>query len=928
VRSPPPTGLRRLRSAAAVALLAAAAWGRAATVGDLRCEYLVDPEGIDVAQPRLGWILHSDRRGTAQTAYRVLVASTAQILATNQGDLWDSGRVPSPTSIGVPYQGRPLDSLRACFWKVQVWDKTGTGSDWSPPGRWSMGLLQPKDWSGRWIGLDSGPAATGDDSRRLPARWLRKEFVASKAVVRATVCYSGLGWSELYLNGERIGDEVLSPALSDYHQRVYYVTHDVTRAVRLGPNALGVVLGNGRFYAPRQGKPQTETYGFPKLLLQLHLEYADGTAQDVVSDGTWRITAEGPILANNEYDGEAYDAGRELSGWAAPGFNDAAWGPAQPVDPPGGRMAAPMMNPVRVTGTIKPVSVAQPRPGVFVLDLGQNFAGWCRLTVSGPAGQEVRLRYAERLRDDGMLYLDNLRSAQVTDSYRLRGSGVETHEPRFTLHGFRYVELTGYPGTPGADTLEGRAVNDDLETAGTFACSNPLLNRIYENVVWGVRGNYRSIPTDCPQRDERQGWLGDRAAESRGEAYIFRNNALYAKWVLDMADAQRADGAIPDVCPAYWPFYNDSVTWPGAFAIIPGALLDLDADTRQLARAYPGIARWLRHQVGLVHGNLSAQDTYADWCEPPESPELIHSKDPARKTAGPLLATSYLYHCLELGARYARVLGQPADATEFHAEALLLKQGLNDRFFRKDLGQYDNGSATSYILPLAFGMVPPDDAPRVMDRLVHKIVAENHGHGSHGLVGGQWVNRLLNRYGHGDVAYGMATQTTYPSLGYMVGKGATTVWELWNGDTADPAMNSGNHVMLVGDLVTWLYEDVAGIAPDEDDPGFHHVIVHPTVVGDLTHVRATYRSYYGTIVSEWTRVDNRFTILVTVPANSRATVTLPSADPRAVTEADSSSAPEGPAAQAAGVTAREGPPGVAVFEVGSGSYRFRTTLPR
>jgi alpha-L-rhamnosidase len=923
-----PTGSRRLGVAAALAFLALAARGRAATVGDLRCEYLVDPEGIDVAQPRLGWILESDRRGTVETAYRVLVASTPRGLAADQGDLWDSGVVPSAASIGVPYQGRPLGSLRACYWKVRVWDQAGTGSDWSPPARWSMGLLEPRDWSARWIGLDSGPAAAGDDARTLPARWLRKDFVAPKALVRATVCYSGLGWSELYLNGERIGDEVLSPALSDFRRRVYYVTHDVTRAVRPGSNALGVILGNGRFYAPRQGKPETETYGFPKLLLQLHLEYDDGTVQDVVSDETWRVTTEGPIRANNEYDGETYDARRERSGWAAPGFDDSAWGPARPVEPPGGVLAAPMMNPVRVTGTIEPVSVRQPKPGVFVFDLGQNFAGWCRLKVAGQAGQEVRMRYAERLRDDGTLYLDNLRSAKVTDAYTVKGSGTEVYEPRFTLHGFRFVEVTGFPGTPGAEAIEGRVVNDDLETAGTFACSNPLLDRIYQNVVWGVRGNYRSIPTDCPQRDERQGWLGDRAEESRGEAYLFRNNALYAKWVLDMADAQRADGAIPDVCPGYWPFYNDSVTWPGAFAIVPGTLLDLDADSRALARIYPSLSRWLRHQMSLVHDGISKQDTYADWCEPPESPELIHSKDPTRKTAGPLLATTYLYHCLELGARYARVLGKPSDAADYHAEALLLREGLNKHFFKRDLSQYDNGSATSYILPLAFGMVPADAQTRVLDRLVHKIVVDNHGHGSHGLVGGQWVNRLLTEHGHGDVAYEMNTQTTYPSLGYMVTKGATTVWELWNGDTADPAMNSGNHVMLVGDLVTWLYEDLAGIAPDEGDPGFHHVVMHPTVVGDLTHVRATYRSYYGTIVSEWTRVGNRFTILVTVPANSRATVTLPSADPRAVTEADGPRAEEGPAAQAVGVTAREGPPGVAVFEVGSGSYRFRSTLPR
>ncbi len=905
-----------MRQAAATALFLFAVLARAATAGDLRCEYLVDPQGIDVSAPRLGWVVASERRGETQTAYQVLVASSPRLLDGGTGDLWDSGRVASADSIHVPYAGRPLGSLRPCFWKVRIWDRDGTPSDWSPPAQWSMGLLAAGDWKARWIGLDEAPGGAGDESRRLPARWLRKQFSPAGKVVRATVCYSGLGWSELYLNGERIGDEVLSPALSDYRKRIYYVTHDVTRRVQPGQNAIAVVLGNGRFFAPRQDRNHTATYGYPKLLLQLHLEFDNGTSEDVVSDESWRLTTAGPIAANNEYDGEEYDARQELGGWAEPGFDDAAWRPAQLVAAPGGVLSAPMIDPIRITATIKPVSVAEPKPGVFVFDLGQNFGGWCRLRAAGPAGTPVRLRYAERLRDDGTLYLDNLRSAQVTDLYTLKGGAPETHEPRFTLHGFRYVEVTGFPGTPGKDAIEGRVVNDDLEGSGSFTCSNPLLDRIYQNVVWGVRSNYRSIPTDCPQRDERQGWLGDRAAESRGEAYIFRNNALYAKWVRDMADAQRDDGVVPDVCPAYWPFYNDSVTWPGAIAIIPGALLDQDADVRELARAYPAVSRWLNHQISEVHDNISTHDTYADWCEPPESPSLIHSKDPARKTAGPLLATTYLYHCLQLGARYAKTLGMPEDEKRFAAEALLLRHGLNDHFFKRDLGQYDNGSATSYILPLAFDMVPAPDRPRVLARLVEKIMVDNHGHGSHGLVGGQWVNRLLSRSGHGDVAYAMATQTTYPSLGYMTTKGATTIWELWNGDTADPAMNSGNHLMLVGDLVTWLYEDVAGIAPDEDDPGFHHVVMRPTLVGDLTQARATYRSYYGKVGSAWQRDGAALSWVVTVPANASATVYVPAGNAAAVTESSQ------PAAQAAGVRFLRSEGGAAVFEVGSGTYRF------
>ena len=905
----------------AIAVLLWAGAARAATVGQLRCEYLVDPQGIDVAKPRLSWVVGSQQRGEVQTAYQILVASTPNLLDRGVGDLWNSRKVDASDSALVTYQGQELGSLRACYWKVCVWDRYGHASSWSKPARWSMGLLQPSDWTAKWIGLEP-KQAPADPSRRLPARWLRKEFTVSRKISRATVCYSGLGWSELRINGAKVGNEVLSPALSDYRKRVFYITRDVSPVLRQGVNAIGVVLGNGRFYAPRLKDPTTETYGAPKLVLQLRLEYDDGSSEDVMSDESWKLSADGPIIANNEYDGEEYDARKEFAGWDMPGFHDEPWQNAQLVAAPWGVMCAPMIDPVRVTGMIKPASVLEAKPGMFVYDMGQNFVGWCLLRVSGPAGQQVRLRFAERLRDDGTLYLDNLRSAKVTDLYTLSGDGAETFEPRFTLHGFRYVEVTGYPGTPGPDAIEGHVVGDDLESAGDFACSNPLLNRIYRNVVWGVRGNYRSIPTDCPQRDERQGWLGDRAAESRGEAYIFRNNALYAKWVQDMADAQRDDGALPDVCPAYWAFYNDDVTWPSCIAIVPGALLDQDADRSLIERAYPAIARWLNHQVGMVRDGISTRDTYADWCEPPESPALIHSKDPSRKTAGPILATTYLYHCLQLGARYAGVLGIPEDEKRFKEEAEVLKKGLNDHFYRKDLGQYDNGSATSYILPLAFDMVPASDRARVLSRLVSKIVKDNNGHGSHGLVGGQWVNRLLSRSGYGQVAYAMATQTTYPSLGYMAEKGATTVWELWNGDTADPAMNSGNHVMLVGDLVTWLYEDVAGIAPDEERPGFRHILMRPTPVGDLNWVKASYRSLYGLVSSEWKLSGPVLSLDVTVPPNATATVFVPARDASVVTESGK------PAAKAAGVRFLRAEDATAAYEVGSGTYHFESAQER
>ncbi|MFM2082736.1 MAG: hypothetical protein RL380_1427, partial [Verrucomicrobiota bacterium] len=428
--------------------------------------------------------------------------------------------------------------------------------------QWKVSKTEEPNWNtlafddSKWVAAKViGPAGMkpwGDtripENRRQPARWLRKEFAVEKKVSRATVYFSGLGLSELYLNGAKVGDAVLSPALAQYDQRQFYVTYDVTAQVRSGTNALGAVLGGGRYYADRSKVyAGTVSWGWPKLRLQLRVEYTDGSVSEVVSDASWKLSLDGPILANSEFDGEEYDARKEFAGWSRAGFDDSKWQAAQLASSPGGQLVAQMQQPMRVTGKIKPLSVRELRPGVFIFDMGQNMVGWCQLTVRGAAGDTVKLRHAETLQPDGSLYMANLRGARVTDSYTLRGGDTEVWQPRFTYHGFRYVEVTGFPGTPTLDALEGEVVNDDLPVAGNFLCSNDMINRIYTNIVWGTRGNYRSIPTDCPQRDERQGWLGDRSEECKGEAYLFDISTLYAKWRQDMTDSQRTNGSIPDV---------------------------------------------------------------------------------------------------------------------------------------------------------------------------------------------------------------------------------------------------------------------------------------------------------------------------------------------------------------------------------------------
>jgi alpha-L-rhamnosidase len=803
-------------------------------------------------------------------------------------------------------EGEPILLATDEQWKVAKEEMAGWNEAGFDDSKWiSARKLGP-------AGMEPWGNVRVAESRRQPARWLRKEFALEKPVRRAAAFYSGLGLSELYVNGRKAGDRVLSPALSDYNKRVYYVSLDVTEQVHRGQNALGVVLGNGRFYADRSKVYSgTASFGSPKLLLKLRVEYTDGSVSTILSDESWKWTSDGPILANSEYDGEEYDARKEFPGWSAAGFNDSQWQPAEIVSAPAGKLMAEPIEPIRVTETLTPLKLTEPKAGVFIYDMGQNMVGWCRLKVSGPAGTKVSLRHAETLNPDGTLYMANLRGARVTDTYILKGKGTESWEPRFTYHGFRYIEVKGYPGRPKLDSLEGRVVHDDL--------ANPLLNQVYRNVIWGVRGNYRSIPTDCPQRDERQGWLGDRSEESRGETYIYNNAPLYAKWLQDIADAQRESGSLPDVAPPFWPIYSDNVTWPSTAVLIPETLRRQFGDALAIEREYNTGRRWIEHMLGFVTNGIIAKDSYGDWCMPPEDPTMIHSKDPNRQTSKALLATSYFYHDLRLMEHYATLLCKPDDARRFGELAEQMKSAFNQKFLSREKGEYDNGTQTSCVLPLAFGLVPEDQEQRVFEQLARKITDESKGHIGTGLIGGQYLNRVLSDHGRADLAYTIATQKDYPSWGYMIANGATTIWELWNGNTADPTMNSGNHVMLVGDLVIWLYEYIGGIRPEESQPGFKHVILKPCPIKDLKFARTTHRSPYGLITSHWRQANDRFDWDVNIPANSTATIFVPARNRATVTESGKR------ADQAVGLRFLRAEKDYVVFEAGSGKYRFRSS---
>ena len=530
-------------------------------VTDLRTEQLKNPLGIDIRHPRLGWRIESDEQNVMQTAYHILVASSPELLAQGKGDCWDSGKVKTDASQWITYQGETLKRNTPYYWKVKVYTHTNE-TDWSEPASWSMGLLNEADWQGQWIGLDRpAPGDSETQWSRLAARYLRKEFALTKEVKRATVHIAGMGLYELFINGQRIGEQVLAPAPTDYRKTILYNTYDVTPQLQK-ENAIGVILGNGRFYTMRQNyKPyKIPTFGYPKLRLNLIVEYTDGSRQTIASDISWKLTTEGPIRSNNEYDGEEYDARKELGDWNRAGYDDTNWIPAGRVSIPSGTLRAQMMPGMKVTESLKPVSIRK-QGDKQILDIGQNMAGWLRIRIKGQAGDSIRLRFAERLQPDGEIFTKNLRDAHCTDIYVVSGREPQdaTWAPRFVYHGFRYVEISGYPNAKTED-FTAEVIDDEMAHTGTFTCSDETLNQVLRNAFWGIRSNYKGMPVDCPQRNERQPWLGDHAMGSWGESLFFNNHALYNKWTRDIREAQREDGCIPDVAPAYWNYYSDNVT--------------------------------------------------------------------------------------------------------------------------------------------------------------------------------------------------------------------------------------------------------------------------------------------------------------------------------------------------------------------------------
>lgn len=880
---------------------------------NLKCEMLVNPLGIDVTQPRLSWEIISSKRNVTQKAYQVLVASTAEKLEQNDIDLWNSGKIDKDESIHVKYNGQALTSRMRCYWKVKTWTTAGE-SEWSATNSWTMGLLNYKDWPKGWIGFDRAfPWDNTKTDSRLSARYFRKEFQSTKKVKYATASIIGLGLYQLYLNGKKVGEEVLTPSPTDYNKNVKYNTYDVTSYLQEGKNAVGAILGNGRFFAMRQNeKPyKIKTFGFPKMLLNIHIVYSDGSTVNIDTDDSWKGTADGPIRANNEYDGEEYDATKEAIGWNKAGFDDSKWLKAEFVQEPSGTIEAQMNENMRVMNTLKPISVKALQGGRYLLDMGQNMVGWLQIKVKGQKGKQVKLRFAESLQENGELFTANLRNAKCTDLYTFKGSESELWEPAFAYRGFRYVEISGLNYAPSLNDFTGKMIYDKMNTVGTFETSNVLTNQIFKNAWWGIAGNYKGIPIDCPQRNERMPWLGDRGAVAHGENFLFDNGKFYAKWLQDIRNAQKEDGAIPDVAPAFWRYYSDNMSWPGSIVLITEMLYKQTGDVNAVTDNYPAIKKWLRYmQERYMKDYILTKDSYGDWCMPPVTIEAGRGKSADKKYPSELISTAYYYHFTQLMMRFSRISGNDSDYKDFQVLGDKIKAAFNLKFYNEK-GFYASNNLTDNIIPLYFGMVPQANIDQVFKNIVYTVEVTNKGHLSNGLVGVQWLMRCLNDYGRPDLAYTIATQKTYPGWGYMIDNGATTIWELWNGNTADPKMNSQNHVMMLGDLLIWYYENLAGIKAES--PAFKKINMKPEMINGLDQVTAGYHSAYGLIKSSYSKTAHKFNWKVSIPANTTARLYIPAKDKNAVTES------LGSIKDLKFIKLEKDR---AIYEVGSGDYEF------
>ena len=890
------------------------------TLTALRVEAQENPVGIDARTPRFSWQIQSQARGVRQAAYEIQVTDCESNQAG--GRIWTSGKVSSDQSTQLSYGGPSLQSRRRYCWQARVWDTKGHQSDWSVPAYWEMGLLSARDWSADWI----EPRLPEDTSKPQPAPMLRKTFQLEGPIVRARAYVTSHGLYEFYLNGQRVSDRLFTPGWTDYAKRLQYQTYDVTAQLKNGANAVGAMLGDGWYRGMIGFNNQRNRYGqHLGLLMQIEITYADGHSQKIVSDGSWKA-ATGPIRASQIYAGEIYDARLEKTGWTDAGYDDRDWSAVGTITASKDILVAQVGPPVRRISEITPVKIFKAPSGAMIADMGQNLTGWVRLRVKGPAGTTITLRHGEVLDAQGNLYIENLRAAEQTVQYTLKGGGDETYEPHFTFQGFRYVAVEGYPGDLEPGSLTGIVIHSDVAPAGEFETSSELINRLQHNILWSQKGNFLDIPTDCPQRDERLGWTGDAEVFSSTAAFNTNVEGFFTKWLADLSADQEADGAVPHVipdvlsgAPGDLQRASGAAGWGDAATIIPWNLYLAYADKRLLAAQYDSMAKWARFEQTRAGDKYiwSGDFQFGDWLDFFSTAKHISFGS----TSPDLVATAFYAHSVNIMQRTARILGKKRDAAHYAALLAKIRGAFRSKFVTSD-GQVGEGTQTAYVLALDFDLLPEAIRPLTAKRLADDV--RTRGHLTTGFLGTPHLLNVLSRFGYYNEAYLLLNREEYPSWLYPVKHGATTIWERWDGikpdgSFEDKGMNSFNHYAY-GAVGDWMYRVMGGIDIDPAAPGYKHVLVHPRPGGSFSHVKASHDGPFGVIRTDW-RIDGQtLSLSVDVPPNSTASIRLPDAKLAQVVEGGK------PLKQTTGLGEAHEANGDVVVEAGSGHYEFRYPL--
>jgi alpha-L-rhamnosidase len=878
----------------------------ATTVTGLVCEYLENPIGIEVQKPRLSWKINATENNMLQTAYEIKVTEQPGKGKT----VWNSGKVASGQSVNVDYNGPALQPMQRVYWQVRVWDTNDKASAWSEAAFWEMGILDEAQWTSNWITMENEKKP--EDSK--PSHFLRKDFNTSKKVKSARVYVSALGVYELYINGKKVGNDLFTPGWTAYSKRIQYQTYDVGSMLQDKANTIGAILGDG-WYRGNIGFQRQRNYYGDKLALiaQLHIVYTNGSEEWILTDNSWKA-ATGPILYSDIYNGETYDARLEIQGWNAPGFDDSQWGKTAVLDYSKQLLVAPQGVPVKAIEEIKPVKLLTTPKGEIVFDLGQNMVGWVRLKVNGKKGDAVTLQFAEVLDKEGNFYTANLRAAKCTDKYILKGAGEEVYEPRFTFHGFRFVKIEGFTGTPTLDNITGVVIHSAMNPTGTFVCSEPLINQLQKNIQWGQKGNFLDVPTDCPQRDERLGWTGDAQVFSPTAAFNFDVSAFYTKWMRDVAADQLPDGKVPHVIPDVLNGGGGSTAWADAALVVPWNTYLAYGDKRILEVQYPSMKAWVEYIKNRAgDDNLWTGDThFGDWL----AFATTQSDYPGATTEKDLIATAYYAYSSSILAETAGIIGKKDDAAIYAKLSEAIKKAFVNEFVAPS-GRLVSHTQTAYSLAIAFNLLPENLEVKSINYLAEDVKKMKHL--TTGFVGTPLLCNALSANGYEDLVFMLLNRKEYPSWLYPVTQGATTIWERWDGQKPDGSfqdvgMNSFNHYAY-GAIGEWLYNYVAGIKIDKENPGYKHFYLAPHPGGGLTNAAATFLSVHGEIKSAWKIDAGEMVYEVKVPANTTATVVLPSASLENVQINDASLKAD------TGKNAQQTSKNV-TFNLGSGEYKF------